>query len=76
MKTRGEPDAGNLPVRFDGGAVVTRVALCDHRITRQRIAASALLLPGPGGSDFVVAPEKNLSSRGPSQSDVREYARI
>ena len=45
MNTRGEPDAGNLPVRFDGGAVVTRVALRDHRITRQRIAARALLLP-------------------------------
>lgn len=25
MNFGGEPDAGNLPVRFDGGAVVTRV---------------------------------------------------
>ena len=50
MNTRGEPDAGNLPVRFDGGAVVTRVALCDHRITRQRVVASALLLPGRGAT--------------------------
>ena len=64
MNTRGEPDAGNLPVRFDGGAVVTRVALCDHRITRQRTTASAILLPRPDAGHAQVQEEQESTPCG------------
>lgn len=60
MNSTGEPDAGNLLVRFDGGAVAEWIETRTHRITRQRSAARALLLEEPiegTPSPFLSEPE-------------------